>query len=172
MRTIRSYSEHLLGTVHERGRKAAFQRHYETTRFHYQKRVSNKCKLRERSSAKQQSFKRTAGCSGQFADALYPRCTRTFTRSKPLVTDAYGRVGLPFKMGTNNLIYVEVEIDGVKVPTYFDTGASHAYLARNFYQLLLENSKSVSHLGLSPPVVKTVQCSNGTAQNVEGRFRT
>ena len=88
------------------------------------------------------------------------------------MTDAYGRVGLPFKMGTNNLIYVEVEIDGVKVPTYFDTGASHAYLARNFYQLLLENSKSVSQLGLSPPVVKTVQCSNGTAQKVEGRFRT
>ena len=89
-----------------------------------------------------------------------------------VIIDRFGRVGVPMKIGPNNLIFVEVEIDNYVIPAYLDTGASHAFLDSRAYEALKGKSDRIAALGLTPVSAAPVQCSNGSEMAIIGKFKT
>jgi hypothetical protein len=110
-------------------------------------------------------FKQGRGRPGPYGTSLSNLTTT-------IIKDEYGRLGIPFTLGKNNLLFFHVEIEGCFFPAYLDTGGSHAFMDRLAYAALCERNEKIKSRGLKATNVTRVQCANGTWQPVDGAFET
>lgn len=86
--------------------------------------------------------------------------------------DVYGRIAMPLRLSSGNLIETQVNIDGCVIPGFLDTGGSRVFLDSRAYVALCEHSSRIKALKLQKPKNTTISCANETVSHIIGRFNT